>query len=310
MWFNQALVFHYQLEKSTDVNTALAQEYLKPCPPHAKFIYGWLPIFDDCFAHEVAGATLICMGKEERVLPRSVIQRTLEERIKMQEAQLLRSLKRAERAQMAEEIEFELLPKAFCLQKRLYALLDTKSQRLTINTSSQTQAKQLISLLRKAVPGIQFESIQIAENLASTFAAWINNPSTQPSNLQLASDCMLFCPEDEGKRLNCKGYELPSEEITTLLNQGHLPAEISILWHERIQLTLTDDFTLKRIKCLDVLLEEFNQSNELEEETQQRDAALTLLSGEFRLLIDDLLSTCKSPSSHETTLSGKAEAIA
>jgi recombination associated protein RdgC len=295
MWFNNALIFHYELENSTDLDAMLAEAALKPCPPHARLIYGWLPVVEERYAQVISGATLICMGKEERILPKSVILRELEERVQAQESELVRTLKRSEKSQMAEEIEFELLPKAFCLQKRLYALFDSVSNHLIINTSSQSQAEQITSLLRKTLPGIRIEPIPYHEHLAARFSEWISTPATVPANFQLASDCLLFSPDDEKKRFNCKGYELPADEVLTLLSQGLLPAEISIQWCERIQLTFTQDFTLKKIKCLDYLIDSFSEFKALDDEAQQRDAELTLLSGELRLLISELLNSFEKP---------------
>lgn len=290
MWFNNALVFQYELEQSTELSLALAEEILKPCPPHARFIYGWLPAYADELVQEVAGCQLICMGKEERILPRGVIKRTLDERVQAWETQQGRKMKRADKAQLAEELEFELLPKSFCLQKRQYAFLDTIKKRLIVNTASSNQASQLTALLRKSVPGIHIEPIKYDENLALRFANWINHPESLPPVFQLASDCLLFSLDDEKKRFNCKGYELPADEILTLLSQGMAVSELSLVWNERIQFTLTDDFTLKRIKCLDYLVEEFNEVRQLDEEYEQQDAALTLLSGEFQALYNDLLT--------------------
>ena len=67
-------------------------------------------------------------------------------------------------------------------------------------------------------------------------------------------------------------------------------AEISLIWNERIQFTLTQDLVFKRLKCLDYLIDDFNETRELEDEQQQRDAGLSLLSGELRSLVNDLLS--------------------
>lgn len=295
MWFNNALIFNYEFDKSIDINALLEEEALKPCPPHARFIYGWLPVADESFAQEVAGTTLICMGKEERVLPRSVIHRELEERVSSQEAQLLRALKRTEKSQMAEEIEFELLPKAFCLQKRMYAMLDSVSNHLIINAASQTQAAQLTSFLRKSIPGLRIEPLQYGDNLSARFSEWISNPAAIPASFQLASDCLLFSPDDEKKRFTCKGYELPADEILSLLTQGLIPAEVSVQWNERIQFTLTQDFSIKRIKCMDYLIEEFSEFKQLEDDAQQRDAALVLLSGELRAMVADLLKHLAAP---------------
>ena len=121
------------------------------------------------------------------------------------------------------------------------------------------------------------------------FANWITDPASLPANFQLASDCLLYSLDDEKKRFNCKGYELPADEILSLLSQGLAAAEISVIWNERIQLTLTQDLVFKKLKCLDYLIDEFNDVRQLEEDYLQQDAALTLLSGELRSLTNDLL---------------------
>ncbi|WP_419418827.1 recombination-associated protein RdgC [Legionella sp. D16C41] len=305
MWFNNALIYHYDLSEEVDFAALLAEEQLKPCPPHARFIYGWLSVSADELTQEVAGTTLLCLGKTERILPRGVINQVVAERIGQLETQNGRKIKRSEKAQLAEEVEFELLPKSFCIQKRLLALLDTNCKRLIINTASENQASQLTSLLRKTLPKLQLEPLTHPDNLASRFAEWIAKPQTLPSPFQLASDCLLFALDDEKKRINCKGYELPAEEIVTLIAQGLAAAEVSLIWNERIQFTLTHDLTFKRLKSLDYLIDEFNDINQLEEDYLKHDAALTLLSGELRQLVDDLMKALNDKSTFSLVKSTK-----
>ena len=290
MWFNQTIIYKYEAPEDLDLEQALQEEALRPCPPHARFIFGWMQANSHQFVHYVDNCAHICFGKEERILPKGVIKLQLEERIKQIETQRGQPLKRTEKAQMTEDLEFELLPKAFCLQKSLYAFMDSTSKQIIINTSSQTNAAQLIALLRKSVPNIKIEPIIYPEKSANIFAEWISNPASIPNHFQLASDCVLFSPDDEKKRLQCKGYELPSEEILALLTQGLMPSEISMIWNERIQFTLTSEFLLKKIKCLDYLLDDFNETRNLDDEEQQRDASLSILTGELRALINDVLS--------------------
>ena len=64
-------------------------------------------------------------------------------------------------------------------------------------------------------------------------------------------------------------------------------AEVSLIWKERIQFTLTHEFVLKRLKSLDYLVDDFNDIKGLEEEFQRQDAALTLLSGELTACTDN-----------------------
>lgn len=311
MWFNNALLYSYDLDDISTLPDLLSEQAMKPCPPHARLVYGWLPAVEGEFVHSIAGADLICMGKEERLLPRGVIQRILSERIQTLETQRGYAVKRAERAQMAEDLEFELLPKSFCVQKRSFALMDTLSRRLIINTASTNQASQLTSLLRKSVPSFTIEPLPLTENLSLRFAEWITNPELLPANTQLASDCLLFLPNDDKKRFNCKGYELPAEEILTLLSQGLVVGEISLIWNERIQFTLTHELTFKRLKCLDYLMDDFSEIRKLDETYEQQDAALTLLSGEFRSLFNDILNhfdTKKSSKKVESTSDSDTEA--
>jgi recombination associated protein RdgC len=118
----------------------------------------------------------------------------------------------------------------------------------------------------------------------------------------LASDCLLISLEDEKKRFACKGYELPSDEILTLLAQGLAAAEISLIWNERIQFTLTQDLIFKRLKCMDYLIDEFNDASQLEGNDQQQDASLTILAGELRALTNDVFKALNTESSIPASL--------
>jgi len=109
-----------------------------------------------------------------------------------------------------------------------------------------------------------------------------------PTEFTLAPNCVLFAPQDEKKKFNCKGYELPADEICQLIEHGLAVSEISLIWKERIQFTLNNEFTLKRLKCIDYLLDERHEISQLEEEAEQLDANLALLGGELRELSQDL----------------------
>lgn len=302
MWFSNVRVFHYQIEADQNIADLLAEYRLKSCPAHARFVYGWTPVFSDELVQEVAGSSLICLTKEERLLPKGVINKILHEKIKTLETQQGRIVKRAEKAQIAEDIEFDLLPKSFCIQKKLLAILDTNTNRLIINTSSTNQASQLTGLLRKSIPGITIEPIIEAADSAVQFATWIQSPDSLPPCFQLASDCVLFSLDNEKKRIHCKGYELTAGEVLNLLAQGMATAEISLIWKERIQFTLTHDFSIKKIKSLEYLIDDFNEIKQLETEIEQHDAALTLLAGELRELTHDLIKTLSNQSILEEAL--------
>ena len=288
MWFNNATVYNYECPPELNIETLISQDALKPCPAHARFIYGWVPVFRDAFTHETAGFSLVCLGKEMRILPPSVVKRVLEQRVLNLETQRGYPVKRAESAQMAEDIEFELLPQAFCVQNLLFALFDHARQRLIINTSSKNAATQVLAMLRKSIPEMRIEPLSCPDKLAMKFTNWIMHPDTLPANTELASDYVLFSVENENKRFNCKGCSSIDEEIIDLIDKGLAASEVSLIWNERIQFTLTQDLTFKRLKCLDILREDQDELSALDDQEQKEEAALVLLSGELRGLIDHI----------------------
>ena len=288
MWFNNVIIYQCKHPSPDTLGALLEEKRLKPCPPHARFNFGWVSPLGEELIHIVAGSSMICFGKEERILPRSVVSRLLNEQIEAREAQRGYPMKRAERAQLAEELEFELLPKAFCIQKRLPAILDHMNNRLIINTSSANQASQMIALLRQSIPDIHIEALPPVNALHEKFTQWVKDPNSLPPTFQLGSQCMLVALDDEKKRFQCKGYELPAEQVTSLLEQGLCVTELSLIWNERIEFTLTPDLTFKRVKCLDYLVDEFNDIHQQETEDEQENAALILLTGELRALTADV----------------------
>jgi recombination associated protein RdgC len=288
MWFTNALICNIDNGDLSSIEEGLKENHLNPCPPHSRFTFGWLESIGDCMVHQVGDFYLVTLGKEERMLPRSVINQALTDKIVEIETNQGKQVTRSEKAHLREELEFELLPKAFCVQKKMLAMIDAKRQRLIINSSSMNQATQLCSLLRKSVANIQIEPLNFDTNIKLKFTNWLDNPHTLPKDFELAPNCILFAEDDDKKRFNCKGYELPSQEVCSLIEQGLLACEISLIWKERIQFTLNSDLILKRIKCVDYLLDELSEVNGLDDELERKDANFVLLSGEFRQLIDDI----------------------
>ncbi len=94
--------------------------------------------------------------------------------------------------------------------------------------------------------------------------------------------------DNDKKRFRCQGYELPAQEVLNLLTDGLVASQLSMTWNDRVQFTFCQDFSLKKLKCMDYLIDELHDIKKLDDETQQQDAALALLSGELRLLINEL----------------------
>ncbi len=296
MWFKNATVFHVENMPSFKLlETALKENLLKPCPPHARYVYGWLPSFNDLPVYSCNGAMIFSMGKEERLLPTMVIKQALDEKIAEIEAKEARNVKRSERNQLKEDLEFNLLPKSFTVVKSTWAYLDTINNRLIVNTPNANVASDLAALLMKTVKdNFALTAIKIDTKVNTLLTESVKSPAFLPSQLSLRDCCQLIDPNNESKRLNCKGYELPCEEVEHLLAKGLSVSELALNFDERIDFTFHERFIFKGLKFIGVLEEEFNDAKKSETELQAIDASLFLMSTEINRLITAMLTFLSS----------------
>ncbi len=63
MWFNNAQIFNYQLDETISFSERLRLNALKPCPPHARFIHGWVETINEDFAYQINGSYIVCFSK-------------------------------------------------------------------------------------------------------------------------------------------------------------------------------------------------------------------------------------------------------
>lgn len=256
--------------------------------PHAKMSSGWLEIKPEQFHQSIGSITLLHFGLEEKVLPKAVITHKLKERIAKFELEHQRKISRNEKLQLVESLEFELLPQAFVVQKCIPILLDFISHRIIIQNTTPTIVDLITKLLRQTFPELELSLLKTNNSMAQKFTKWLTHPETLPKGFTLAQDCLLFSPKDEKKRFYCRGYELLSEEVQTLISQGLWSAELTLIWQERLSFCINQEFALKRIRPLDYLTDQINEIH-AEGEEASADASLVLVAGELRGLLNDLL---------------------
>lgn len=302
MWFNNLVVYQFNtpFEKNADeLKQALEELRLKPCPPHARQSQGFVAPIDEEKGriHSLYGCHLLVAAKEVRLLPSSIIQAVLEERNNAFELTHNRPMRRAEVLQLKEEIEFDLLPKTFSVQKKDWFYIDTNKQWLVINSANPNKASEVITLLTKALGSLDVVPLMPDSDLSTLFARWLHEHTSLPKGLLLAKSCVLVTSGEDKSQYTCKDIEENIEELTTLLAQGYTVSSIELIWQERVQFVLTNNFLLKRLKCLDYLDDAFKDNGKLDDDQEQFDANFSLLIGELRDLLSFLMNECHKETS-------------
>lgn len=103
--------------------------------------------------------------KEERILPSTVVNEMLQVRIEEVEEAEGRKLGKKAKAELKDNLIFELLPRAFTYSTKLFAYIDTKNDFIVIDSASRSKAEDLLSFLCKTLGDLPVIPLNTVENL-------------------------------------------------------------------------------------------------------------------------------------------------
>jgi len=289
MWLKQFNVYKISFDFENDLAPQLAEHGLSPCPPHARMSFGWKELGEQLYCQSIQNFSVCYFAKEERILPQAVLSHMVETKARQIQDSRGFPLKKHEKQQLKQDTEFDLLPKAFCVQKQHIILFDKGRQLMYVQASGQAQIDLIISLIHKTIAGsIEIQGLNPKDNILHLWQDWLKQPELMPANLQLADKLALIDEDNQQKQLKCQGYNWSEENAHDLLDKGLIPNEMSFIWRELIQFHLSPKLQFKRVQALPSLKEEI-EATELDQ--NMHDARLTnllLIGHTYGQMIDDL----------------------
>ncbi|PPD33142.1 MAG: recombination-associated protein RdgC [Methylomonas sp.] len=293
MWFKNLAIYRFTEPFTLSPETLeqkLQQQPFTPCGGHDEFSFGWtspLGRSSDALLHANNGFMMICAKKEEKVIPSSVINEMLQDRISDIEAREARKLPGKERTRIKDELIFELLPRAFSFSKKTYAYIDSQGGWLVVDAASAKKAEDLLSNLRKCIGSLPVVPIGASIKPANTMTQWLLNHDS-PKDIVIEDECELRSPEEEGGIIRCKRHDLALPEIKNHLDSGKQVIKLAMSWADRLSFVLDESLVVKRLKFLDLIQE---QAADIEtfDEIEQFDADFSIMSAELAQFIPRLL---------------------
>jgi recombination associated protein RdgC len=293
MFFKNLQVYRFTrpLEQDADTLEKNLEEFkFKPCGSQDISKLGWVfPMgkAGSMYTHLAAKQILICIKKEEKMLPAGVIKDQLNERVEAIELEQGRALKKKEKDALKEDIIMQLLPRAFSRTTQTYAWIDPEADMLYIDASSSRKAEELISLLRKTLGSLPVVPIQLKNQADVTMTDWLVEGNI-PANFALEDEAELCSALENGGIIRCKQQDLLSEEIKNHLAADKFVTKLALNWADSISFMIGEEFALKRLKFSDVLQEQ-NEDIDKDDFAARFDADFALMTGEIKQLIPAVL---------------------
>ena len=293
MWFKNLYLFKLNSEFShsaEELHEALGKKLFAPCSAGQRESTGWtspLGKNSESLTHAANGYILITMSRQEKILPASVIREELEERVDDIKRKENRKVSNAEKKDLREEIEFELLPRAFARTQKFDAWIDPRGRWIVVNTSSSTRAEELTELLRECIGSLPSALPETEIPAITAMTSWLKEEKT-PAPFMLGNECELKSQDEDKSVASFRKHDLISDEIQSNLDSGKMATKLGLEWDEKISFVLTDEFQIKKLKFLDILAEKLDAEDPQSHE-EHIDIEFALMTGEVSKLLVNLV---------------------
>ncbi len=300
MWFKNLhvyqLVDNFSLDQA-QLENQLASRAFRSCGSMVDKSLGWVaPLGRDFeqLVHRVNGCFIICLRKEQKVIPASAVKEALEEKINEQQEKLGRKIYRTEKLRLKDDILASLLPKALVKSSHLYAYFDLNSQRLMIDSASATQVDEFYQILVESMGSFGASPFMSDANASDILNQWVLDEA--PKGFQLKGEYWLKDLKQD-RVAQFKDLEGDNHFVADLIKDGYSMQRLGIVFGDELSAAIQDSLQLRRLKFSDQLLQE-NKDLEDQDAAHRWDADFVLMSRSLASLVDEL-ETCfaiKKPS--------------
>lgn len=289
MWFKN--IFIYRLPTDCTITAATLQEKLalkplQPCSGLDKQSRGWVSCRgDDRLVHVANQQILFALGVEQKLLPATIINRFVKERIAEIEAQQGYKVGRKEKKDIKEAVTEELLPRAFAMQRATFAWIDPVNGRLIIEAASSAKADELLEQMGKTVDDLPVKLLHTELSPVAAMTDWLAGEAA-PAGFTIDRELELRATGESKATVRYANHALEGEEILAHIASGKRATRLGLTWNDRISFVLTEQLQIKRLEFLDIIKEESTTLADTDEEMFDLD--FTLMTGELARMLTDL----------------------
>ena len=257
----------FQLKEAATIDFAVIEQALKDhplreCGTQDEFTFGTLPLLrnTECWALISGDCMLVRFGKEEKVLPSSVVREELETKIAEIELVEGRKVGRKEKGDIKDELVFTLRPKAFAKRSDVWLMIDKQAGLLVLNTTNAGMTEQSFKHLQVMLGSFPMVPLQAQLSPARVMTDWLMK-NDLPATLETGANCVIKDTASASTKATFNSFEPLSEDITRHLEQGMQVKSLDLRHTDKLSFSLNDDLTLKSVKWDNTLKESaFNDS--------------------------------------------------
>ena len=293
MWFRNLSVFRFDDTPEidpADLERALDGQRFSTCDPQQMESIGWEAPLDgqaDQLVHAGSGCFLLVARREQRLLPATVVREAVQRKVREIEEREARKIGRRQRAEIRDQLTFEMMPRAFTRSTPVQGMLMPGCRALVVDAASRKRAEEWASLLRLSLGRLPVSPPTFGKPLTEVFTGWLSGKVQLTPGIELGDECVLAGPSREDPVVRCRKLDLAGAEVKSHVRAGLLVNRIAITWQGAMRMVLTEDGDIRRLQFLNTLVEQMEQAG-VHDEAAEFDARFNLMALELSRLLPAL----------------------
>ena len=292
MWFKNLQIYRFTQPFELDAETLgqqLGESVFKPCGSQDPARSGWVaPLgrHGNELVHATNGYLMICLKRQERLLPAAVINEELEAKALEIEAREARSLPRKERRALKDEVYFSLLPRAFTRSSLQFAYISPRDQLLIVDAASSKRAEDLLQELRDTLGTLSVIPLVSKRQPIDVMTQWVSSGQCA-AGFEIGEEGELRDNADVASVIRCKKQDLTAADMVTHLKNGMHISKLALSWQQRLEFVLDEQLVVRRMRFADMIQE---QARDIEagDAAAQFDVDFSIMSLELSAFISAL----------------------
>jgi recombination associated protein RdgC len=258
----------------------------KPCGSYTERSSGFeAPTGDDAdpLCRRVAGADLLRLRSQTRLLPAAAVNEALEERLAEFRSRTERDPSRREKRQLKDEIHAELMPKALLKSERVRGFCLIREQLIGIDTAAEAQAERFLDKLRDALGSLQVTPLKFKQPVGGLIHKVFLGDG--PREFRPGREARMQDPAAGAATVSWLDIDLTDDDVRRHVRNGLKLTRLGMVFDDVASLVIDTDGVVRKLK-----LQGMDQAEDTDDEdpVARLDAEFVLLTGVTRRLVQAL----------------------
>jgi len=268
------------------LSEALAKAAFTPCGPLSETSSGFEPPVETAassFGRSIAGADLIQLRIQSRILPASAVNEALELRLDEYRDRMGEPPGRREKRRLKAETRDKLLPKALLRSERTRAFFLRSENVLAIDAATPAKIERFLEMLKLALGRFDAEPLEFRTPIAKVLnRIFLGDP---PAGIRMARECRMQDPADSKAVIRFSDMDLSDANIRKHVRDGMRLTHLGIDFNGVMSAVLDENGGLGKLRLLGT---DAAEASDEEDPLTRFDAEFVLLTGTLRELLATL----------------------